>query len=82
MEKETNDSTCANSLLCEVAVVTPRFRDYLEFIRNQKIENEKYHFVDSIKSAAKHYNISVKTINNIINGKSKKTRNGKSFCSL
>lgn len=37
-------------LLCEVAVITPRFRDYLEFIRNQNIENEKYFFVDSIKS--------------------------------
>lgn len=37
---------------------------------------------NSQTEAAKHYNISVTTISNIINGKSKKTRNGKSFCSL
>lgn len=37
---------------------------------------------NSQTDAAKHYNISVKTINNIINGRSKKTRNGKSFLSL
>ena len=37
---------------------------------------------NSQTEAAKHYNISITTINNIINGRSKKTRNGKSFCSL
>ena len=37
---------------------------------------------NSQTEAAKHYNISVTTINNIINGRSKKTRNGKSFLSL
>lgn len=37
---------------------------------------------NSQTDAAKHYNISVTTINNIINGRSKKTRSGKSFCSL
>jgi hypothetical protein len=37
---------------------------------------------NSQTDAAKHYNISVTTINNIINGRSKKTRNGKSFLSL
>lgn len=41
---------CSKPMLCEVAVITPRFRDYLEFIRNQNIENEKYCFVDSIQS--------------------------------
>lgn len=44
------DGNSSKPLLCEVAVVTPRFRDYLEFIRNQKNENEKYCFVDSIQS--------------------------------
>ena len=37
---------------------------------------------NSQTEAAKYYNISVTTINNIINGRSKKTRNGKSFYSL
>lgn len=37
---------------------------------------------NSQTEAAKHYNVSVKTINNIINGRSKKTRSGKSFLSL
>jgi len=37
---------------------------------------------NSQTEASKYYNISVTTINNIINGRSKKTRNGKSFCSL
>lgn len=50
ISNEKENSTCANAMLCEVAVITPRFKDYLEFIRNQNIEKEKYHFVDSIKS--------------------------------
>ncbi len=37
-------------MLVEVAVITPRFRDYLEYIRNQNIENEKYCFVDNIRA--------------------------------
>jgi hypothetical protein len=37
---------------------------------------------DSQTEAAKYYNISVTSINNILNGKSKKTRSGKSFCVL
>jgi hypothetical protein len=37
---------------------------------------------NSQTEAAKYYNISLTTINNIINGRSKKTRNGKSFLSL
>ena len=37
---------------------------------------------NSQTEASKYYNISVTTINNIINGRSKKTRNGKSFLSL
>ena len=37
---------------------------------------------NSQTEASKYYNVSVTTINNIINGRSKKTRNGKSFLSL
>jgi hypothetical protein len=47
---EAENGNKSKPLLCEVAVITPRFRDYLEFIRNQNIENEKYCFVDSIQS--------------------------------
>ena len=37
---------------------------------------------NSQKEAAKHYNVSVQTINHIINGRNKKTKDGKSFLSL
>ena len=37
---------------------------------------------NSQTEAAKHYNISVTTISNIINGRNKKTKNGKSFCRI
>lgn len=45
----TTEKAKNNTMLREVAVITPRFRDYLEFIRRQNIENEKYCFVDSIQ---------------------------------
>jgi len=44
------------------------------------IEDDK--IFSSITEAANYYGVLITTINNILNGKSKKTRTGKSFCRL
>lgn len=44
------------------------------------IEDDK--IFSSTTEAAKYYGVLITTINNILNGKSKKTRTGKSFCRL
>lgn len=67
----------------------PNYKDY-EWINKPDIHwlSKKIKCVEddlifnSQTEAAKYYNTSVKTINNIINGRSKKTRNGKSFLSI
>jgi len=44
------------------------------------IEDDK--IFSSTTEAAKYYGVLITTINNILNGKSKKTRTGKSFCRI
>jgi hypothetical protein len=46
---QDQDGNSSKPLLCEVAVVTPRFKDYLNYIRESTIENEKYCWVYCLK---------------------------------
>ena len=52
-DNSTKKSNASKPMLCEVAVITPRFIDFLNFTKEQaheKAQNERYFFVDSIKS--------------------------------
>lgn len=47
---QNQDGNSSKPLLCEVAVVTPRFKDFLNYIRESDNENEKYCWVYCLKA--------------------------------